>query len=291
MGIYDRSYYRDEPRRGGYGHWSAVITLIVINSAVFVANMFSPNGDWLMNHMALPANLFSHPWEFWKLLSYGFAHAPMSIQHILFNMYGLWLFGRDVEVIYGREAFYRVYISLIILSGLGWVILANVLHESGTAAYGASGAVMGITIIYVMHFPNRELLFMFFLPMPMWVAGMIFIGMDLWGVMGGGSVLAGHVANTAHLTGAFFGYIFYEYKWTLFSLLPSGRWLKSLFGPRLRVHREPPDSPRDEPQREDMQQRVDQILAKISREGEASLTAEERRTLEEASRKLRNRRG
>ncbi len=154
MGIYDRSYYREEPRRGGYGQWSAVTTLIVINVAIFVADMFSPGSHWLSDHMTLEPNLFSHPWQFWQLLTYGFAHDPSNIQHIGFNMFGLWLFGRDVEAVYGRDVFYRVYISLVILSGLAWVILANVLNEQASGAYGASGAVMGITIIHVMHFPE-----------------------------------------------------------------------------------------------------------------------------------------
>src|SRR5262249_41045216 len=99
MGIYDREYYRDEPRRPGIGSWSAVTTLIVINVAVFIADMLSPvnvidrrnfaieqieTGRWIDTHLKLSADLFSHPWNAWQLVTYGFIHDPNSIMHILF---------------------------------------------------------------------------------------------------------------------------------------------------------------------------------------------------------------
>jgi membrane associated rhomboid family serine protease len=309
MGIYDRSYYREEPRRGGYGHWSAVTTLIVINVAVFVADMFAPLVQirdpitgmpivlplhWLDYHMGLMSNFFTHPWSVWELVTYGFAHDPQNLMHILFNMLGLWMFGQDVEAIYGRTTFYRVYFSLLVLSGLAWLVIIQFSHlPFPVPLIGASGAVMGIVFLYILHFPQRTLIVLFF-PMPAWVAGIVFIGLDLYGAMGGGSLFGEqNVANTAHLAGVFFGFVFYRTRWTLFSLLPSGQWIKSLFGPKLRVHRDADETRSSEPPRrqENLQQRVDQILAKISREGEASLTSDERRTLEEASRNLRDRRG
>ncbi len=286
MGIYDREYYRDEPRRPGIGDWSAVTTLIVINVAVYVADMVSAH-HWIVEHLMLPWNVFSHPWDAWKLVTYGFAHDPFSIMHILFNMFALWLFGREIEGIYGKSEFYKLYLSLIVLSGLAWVALQNVLWPGQpAAALGASGAVVGITMIFILHFPDRIIL-LFFIPMPAWVAGIVMIAIDVAGVTGGVHIMREHVANTAHLAGALFGIVYYRSRWTLFSLWPwqsVKRWLRR---PKLRVHRG--DAARESPDERNWKQQEDAILAKISRTGEASLTDDERRTMVEISRRYRNR--
>jgi hypothetical protein len=158
------------------------------------------------------------------------------------------------------------------------------LRDHASGVYGASGAVVGITMIYILHYPNRMLLLFLFIPAPAWVAGIIFIAIDVAGATGRFELTGEHVANTAHLAGAAFGYIYCQSHWTLFSLWP-GRWITQTFRrPKFRVHRGDDRDARDDPQ---LQQRVDQILSKITREGESSLTADERRTLEEASRKYR----
>ena len=211
MGIYDREYYRDEPRRSsGVGEWSAVTTLIVLNVAVFIADQFSPalfrdrDGTiverWLDAHMALRADLFTHPWQAWQLITSGFAHMPGSIMHILGNMFVLWVFGRDVEGVYGRAMFYRVYFTALIFSGLGWVLFQQVFSPGVPAsAIGASGAVMGIAMVYIFHFPHRMFLLFFAIPVPAWVLGILYVLLDLGGATGSFSLTKEHVANTAHL--------------------------------------------------------------------------------------------
>ncbi len=292
MGVYDRDYYRDEPRRGGVGSWSAVATIIAINVAIFIADQFSPELGrrsgvrWLDMHMALYPDLLSHPWNAWQLVTYGFAHDPTSLMHILGNMFALWVFGVDVEAVYGKREFYKIYLSLIVMAGLVWVVLQRLLWPNDPSpTLGASGAVMGIMMVYVFNFPKRTFLFMFAIPMPAWALGAIYIYLDLSGALGGFQFMHERVNNVAHLAGAFFGVIYFNTRWTLFSLLPLG-WLSAAFRrPKYRVYRgERNDGGDGRP----LQQQVDDILAKISREGEASLTAAERRTLEEASRKYRN---
>jgi len=298
MGLYDRDYYRNDAHRPGVASWSAVTTLIVINVVIFVADQFSPAvivtryGDvvsrWLDDHMALNANLFSHPSQVWQLVTYGFAHDPGSIMHILGNMFVLWLFGRDVETIYGKKQFYQLYFSLIVLSGFAWVVIQRIIAPHETAAtLGASGAVMGVMMLYIFHFPHRTFLFMFAIPMPAWVLGIIYVYFDISGALGGFRLTNEPVNNVAHLAGAAFGILFYQTHWTLFSLWP-GNWFKGIKRRRsgYRVYRGDRDGDREDPRK--LQQRVDEILEKVNRSGMDSLTAEERRTLEEASRKYRN---
>ncbi len=117
-----------------------------------------------------------------------------------------------------------------------------------------------------------------------------------------GGVAGSNVAYSVHLAGAAFALIYYKQQWNL-TRLTEGRfhWLRRpawLGGaPRLRVHRPTYDSHSDsnsqnEPEAKpdaDLSREVDRILAKITREGEASLTAAERRTLETASREYQKR--
>ena len=259
-----------------------VINLIIVNVVIWLATaIFEKNqlNDWL----ELNSDLLRKPWMAWQLVTYGFAHA--NAWHILFNMFFLWFFGRELEDIYGRGEFLRIYLVAIAFSGLAWVAVTAASGEQGTVI-GASGGVMGLMILWVLHFPRRILYVWGILPMPAWVFGLIYVLFDLLDfAQGGGSGPGPKVANVAHLGGALFGFIYFQTKMNLGSFVPRrlGDWAGSLMRPKLRVH---------DPDKEvrDLNREVDAILEKISREGEASLTKKERRTLEEASRRYQRRR-
>lgn len=277
MGLYDRDYIREDDQPGFFagGSYSTVTTLIVINVGVFILELLSDGK--VKDYLGLHADLFQKPWNAWQLLTAGFVHEPTNISHIGWNMFELWLFGRDVEAIYGRKEFLRLYLSLIVLSSLVWVISATAMHHHG-AMYGASGAVIGVMILFVLHYPQRTILLMFVLPVPAWLVGTLCIVQN---VLGLGS-RTDHVAYEAHLAGAAFAYLYYATGWHLGRLWPGRFSLKSLKPrPKLRVHEPEHD--------ESLSDQVDRILEKISREGEASLTAQERRTLEDASRRYQQR--
>lgn len=278
MGLYDRDYIRDDEQPGFFlgGQRSMVTTLILINVGVFIVDALSEG--WLVDHMALEGDLFRRPWNAWQLLTAGFLHDPQSLRHIGWNMFELWLFGRDVEAIYGRKEFLRLYLSLIVLSSLVWAISAAAMHRSGPML-GASGAVVGVMILYVLHYPHRTFLLFFVVPVPAWLLGTMCIVQN---VLGFGTGM-GEIAYEAHLAGAAFAYVYYATGWNLGRWLPGGFSLRALKPrPKLRVH---------EPDREEsLTDQVDRILEKITREGEQSLTAQERHILEDASRRYQQRR-
>lgn len=283
MGLYDRDYYRDEPPRGfqlGLSQ-TVVVNLIVVNIALYLVDVLLQVG--VADLLALHADLIERPWNFWQLLSAGFVHAP-DPWHVLFNMLALWFFGRDVEGIYGRKLFLRLYLSLIVCASLAWLITTNLtldrLFWSNRALVGASGGVAGVLAIYVFHFPTRTIMVNFFIPVPAWVLGLIWLVTNISGALYGGD----NVAYTAHLGGAAFGVLFYKTHWCLFSLLPDKMALPSLKRkPPLRVHR-------PQAQDEQLTAEADAILEKISRQGQDSLTPRERRVLEEYSRQMQQKR-
>jgi len=286
MGLYDRDYYRDDDQPGFFlgAQRSMVTTLILINVGVFVVDVLL-EGE-LSQFLAVKSDLLHKPWNVWQLLTAGFAHDPRGLMHVGFNMFALWLFGRDVEAIYGRKEFLRVYLTMIVVSSLEWVISASTYGAHGqqtSVMLGASGAVNGVMVLNVIHFPRRLWYFWGIFPIPAWVLCMFLIGQDVLGYSHAQRGLGGGVAHEAHLAGAAFAFIYYQTGWNL------GRWMPKRFSlaalkprPKLRVH---------EPDREEnLSDQLDRILEKISREGEASLTAQERRTLEDASRRYQQRR-
>jgi membrane associated rhomboid family serine protease len=280
MGLYDREYYREEPRGIVLGgDMSVTTTLILINALVFIADVFSEGQ--LSRALALDWDLFHAPLKFWQLLTYGFAHDPSSIRHVFFNMFFLWLFGRDMEALYGKRLYAQLYLSLVVLSGLVWLLL-NLLQGDAARLIGASGAVTGIMVLYVLHYPTRTFLFWGVLPIPAWVIASVQLLQDVFGSISRQN--SGHVAYTAHLAGAAFAFLFFKTGWQLGSFLPK-RWSLGALRrkPRLRVHT-------DEDEEDDLGRRVDRILEKINREGQDSLTREERRTLEKASRRYQQKR-
>lgn len=280
MGLYDREYYRDDQKGLVLGgDLSATTWLILVNAGIFIVDVFAEGQ--ISTFFSLGTNVVQEPWYFWQGLTYGFAHDDRNVRHVLFNMFALWLFGRDVESTYGRKLYLQLYLSLIVISGLVWLVLTLVTSDAPARLVGASGAVTGIMIIFVLHWPTRTLLLWGVVPIPVWLLASLQLLQDIQGAMTQRD--ASDVAYTAHLAGAAFGFLFYKTGFQLGRLLP-GRLSLRMFKrrPKLRV--------RDAAQEDDLGRRVDQILEKISREGEASLTKDERRTLERASRKYQEKR-
>lgn len=301
MGIYDREYYRGET--GGPSWLSGVApwckTLIVINCVVFLLqNALRGDSplfeDWLA---ASPEAIFQHG-RIWQLWTATFLHS--GILHILGNMWFLWLVGREMESLYGSRDFLAFYLLAAGVSTLGWAVIAALSGQmDGPPMVGASGAVMAVVTLYTLFYPRREILF-FFLPMPMWVLLGIYLLFPLFGDNG-------RVAYQAHLMGAAFAFCFklFDLRW---SRLVTGRIRR----PRLRIVTPMPvDQPRTRPPgssraageslgakpssvtvlpEEQLDARLDEVLAKIAREGRGGLTEEDHRVLQEASRRARDKR-
>lgn len=294
MGIYDREYYREDEPQGLLSGRSMVVNLIILNGLIFLADslFFSERGPMdnkvgaISTALALKANLLAAPWNCWQLITYGFVHTPGSIGHVVFNMLFLWFFGVDVESVYGRKEFVRIYLTLIVMSGLAWVIVHDVavgsIDSQGTLI-GASGAVLGIAVLYVLHFPRRIINFWGVFPVQAWVVVSLFIAGDLLSFL---QLKTGNpmTAYSAHIAGAACAFVYFRSGWNLGRLVPSRLSLSALkLKPKLRIH----DPESDE---RELSRQVDRILEKIHRDGEASLTKKERKTLEEASRRYQRKR-
>jgi membrane associated rhomboid family serine protease len=295
VGIYDREYYRQErPKFPSFVPQTVVGAIIAVNVIIWVADFFtletSTNlhgevvGHWLSDTLGTHVYTLTHPLYWWQFLTAGFAHSPNGVGHILGNMFVLFFLGQDVEETYGSKEFLKLYLALVIFASLSWNVV-NMLTGADPMAtmYGASGAIAGIVVLYALNFPHRTILLFFVIPMPAWLFGVLAIVLDLSGALGGYGAEE-HIAYAAHLSGAAFALLYFQLGWRI-SRWTSFSWMRMPFRPKphLRVHH---------PQEEtdiDFSREVDRILEKIYREGEASLTLDERHTLETASRKYQRR--
>ena len=290
MALFDRDYYRDEapPPRSLGAERSMVTNLVILNVAIFVVDMFLGRNHWLMETLSLSSADLAKPWLWWKFLTYGFAHSPYPrLEHVFWNMLGLWIFGRDVESLYGRREFLRFYLVTLVAGSLVWSLRYQLSALTGPAPehvlLGASGAVTAVVLLFVFHYPKRTILLMFVLPVPAWVVGVLIIGGDLMQMLSSGGDRT--VAFDVHLAGAAFAILYYRFGWNLGRWLPDLQRIRGSVGqwkprPRLRVH--DPDADGNEQDEE-----ADRLLIKVNREGMDSLTAKERRILEAYSRRMR----
>jgi membrane associated rhomboid family serine protease len=310
MGIYDREYYRGETHGSGWlsGAAPACRTIILINVVVFfLQRVLDPElvNDYLA---ASSTGIFRHG-RVWELLTATFLHG--SVLHILGNMLFLWMAGREMESFYGSRDFVALYIGAAIISTFGFVAIdalspPRVPWFRPSVMIGASGAVLAVVVLYALYYPRREVLLFFVLPVEIWLLVVVFLVYQAVLFTQHGTDLREAVAS--HLTGALYGYLYkrFDLRWSRLS------W-RRMRRPRLRVIAPDPREksvPRpagsswssnpataSKPAiatavlpEEQLDARLDEVLAKIAREGREGLTEEENRVLQEASRRARNRR-
>lgn len=287
MGFQDRGYYRRD--EGFAPEWSAVMTIIVANVALWVANLLAAGDFPITNFLALRGDMFSRPWECWQLITYGFAHDPTSPWHLVFNMVAIWFFGREVEYVLGRGRFLRFYFSAIVISGLVWLASLQIGGGPPAVLIGASGGVMAVLAVFIWFYPRQTVLIWGVLPVPAWALGVLYFVSDLQGATNGG----GNVAHMAHLGGLAFGLLYAWQGHNMSSVTEQfgeklSGWMAARRG--MKVYRGDDDHPLDREEEVSLQAKVDRILEKISRTGEASLTSKERDTLTRESRRIKQRR-
>jgi len=142
------------------------------------------------------------PFMPWQLLSYAFLHG--SLMHLVFNMYGLWMFGRELELLLGRRVFFQLYFASVLAAGI-MQVLVTTFTGGMYPTVGASGGLFGLLLAYAMFFPNRMIL-LIIPPIPMRARTFVFVYAALELFLGVTGTQAG-VAHFAHLGGMIGGYL------------------------------------------------------------------------------------
>ncbi len=174
--------------------------LMLTCTAVFCLGFFVPLQMWFAL-WPLQSGLF---WP-WQVVSYGFLHG--SLMHLFFNMFGLWMFGSELERLWGRNRYAQFLLASLLAAALAQ-LLVTWLTGSNVPTVGASGALFGLLLAFGMLFPNRTIMPLF-PPIPMKARTFVIVfGVIelLFGLSGSSGV-----AHFAHLGGMLGGFLMIRY--------------------------------------------------------------------------------
>ena len=201
--------------------------LVISNFAVFFLQLFIhyfrgvfPEHQFEMWFGLVPSGVIPGL-RVWQPLTYLFLHSVDNVWHILVNMLMLWMFGRELELVWGRNRFLRYYFLTGVGAGILNVIVRTVPTLWGKPAYdiptiGASGAIFGIMIACAILFPDRRV-FLFPIPIALRLRTVVAImaALTFLGTFGLGDDKVSHLC---HLGGMLIGYLYLRRDSYLFRL-------------------------------------------------------------------------
>ncbi len=202
---------------------SAVKLLVIANVAcwfflVLVLQTYFLEFPLVYRFFGFTPSLVSSRFFIWQFFTYMFLHGA-GVFHILFNMLILWMFGSELERLWGKKFFLIYYFVCGVGSALIYFICIQIYLLFGgdsliaaTPVVGASGAIFGLLLAYGLIFGERMVLFMFFIPMRARHFIILIAAVELLTVLGSG--LGGTTANLAHLGGLISGLLFLKLRGT-----------------------------------------------------------------------------
>jgi membrane associated rhomboid family serine protease len=253
--------------------------LLIANSVVFLLTW----AFGLERSLAfVPAEFLSRPWT---VLTCMFVHA--NFFHLLFNMLGLLFFGPVLEDRWGSREFIKFYLLCGFAGGLFSLLFPHI------GIVGASAAIYGVLVAFAMYWPDNPIYIWGIFPIKAkWLVTFMVALSVFYTVSGGQS----GVAHLAHLGGAAAAFLYIRSpfappEWGNVYGSPKRkkrRWWSFLDRRRLKVETTPAQTKAPARPAGRQPEEIDVILDKISAGGIGSLTADERRLLEEASRRFRS---
>ena len=184
---------------------TALKALIGANVAMFFLTAFIPS---LTTQLGLvPAKVFGEL-RIWQPVTYMFLHAGLF--HILFNMLALWMFGAELERMWGTRFFLKFYFITGIGAACTTLLLASLPFSFSQQVYysvtvGASGAIYGLLLAYAMYFPDRPIYMYLVFPIPAKYFVLIMGAISFFSSV---SNTGGGIAHAAHLGGLIVGYLY-----------------------------------------------------------------------------------
>jgi membrane associated rhomboid family serine protease len=182
--------------------------LLPATQALLLANVAIFFLDSLLNHSL--RGLFAL-WPIgggflpWQVVTYSFLHGDFN--HLFFNMLGLWMFGTELEHVWGQRRYVVFYFASVLAAALTQLAVNYVLG-SAAPTIGASGGLYGLLLAFAMLFPNRTILLFFVIPMKAKWLALLYGVLELYQ---GVYVMSSGVAHFAHLGGMLGGYLTLRY--------------------------------------------------------------------------------
>ena len=248
---------------------NAIKVLVSVNFGIFVLQTLSNAEGLFFPLFGLVPRMVWSELMIWQPFTYLFFHG--GIWHVLINMFVLWMFGSELERLWGKSHFLKFYFTTGIGSGLLTMLFSL---QSITPIVGASGAVYGVLLAYGLTYPNRQIYLYGIIPIK-----------SIWFVIGIGMIAfmssfnnISQVSHITHLSGMLIGYLM---------LKRPVEWRSLWFSIRKRtLEYRVVQEEKKAPHRQKIEQGIDIILDKINREGFDSLSQKEQDSLYKGSRSL-----
>jgi len=253
----------------------AIKILVSVNFGIYILQSVSGKEDVFFRLFGLVPSTFISDLMLWQPFTYMFFHAPfyssVGISHILLNMLGLWVFGRELEQAWGKTKFLRYYFIIGIGSGL---ITYFFQMNSDNPVIGASGAVYGILLAYGVSYPNRMLYIWGLIPVrSLWLV-IIMGSIAFFGLLGNSD----GISHVTHISGMLIGYVLLKKNW---------RWRDIWFTIRKKTIEFQVQRYEEKSIKKKMLQKdIDLILEKIQKVGFIGLSDKEQSKLYEASKTM-----
>ena len=180
--------------------------LLIANVALYVlenAGMFpaAPFALW-------PPGGFESRFEPWQLVTYSFLHGNLA--HIFFNMFALYMFGGEVERLFGARFYALYYFASVVSAALCHLLVTAWMGAAPVPMVGASGGIYGLLLAFAIYFPHRRVLLLF-PPIPLPARVFVF-GFAVLELFLGITQTAAGVAHFAHLGGMLGGWLMIQYR-------------------------------------------------------------------------------
>ena len=180
--------------------------LLIANVAVYVLE-----SSGMLNAAAFalwPPGGFDSRFEPWQIITYSFLHANLA--HIFFNMFALYMFGGEIERLFGSRFYALYYFAAVITAAITHLIVSAWMGAAPVPMVGASGGIYGLLLAFGVYFPHRRVMLLFPpIPLPARVFVFGFAALEL--VLGITQTAAG-VAHFAHLGGMLGGFLMIQYR-------------------------------------------------------------------------------
>ena len=281
-----------------------VRSLIIVNVSVFILQCLIDFGI-TRSHTIMQNHIFAYfsltPQSIldgfvWQLFTYQFLHggAYNGLFHLLINMFIFWNFGAELEEKWGTRFFIQYYLVCGFGAGIFIFLIPVILGQSlFIPTVGASGAIFGLLLAFAIYWPERYILW-FFIPIK---TKYFILIVGLFSLLFTFQATGGGISHVGHLGGLITGYLYLLYKMNdlisgtkIYHSYSQVNFLKKFWGKFKEARKK---KEREERQREihdelHMEEKVDDLLAKISKYGMKSLTAKEKKFLKKASGILEN---
>ena len=180
--------------------------LLIANVAIY---LLEAGGVLALGEFALwPPGGFGPQFEPWQLVTYAFLHG--SLTHILFNMLGLYMFGAEIERLFGSRFFALYYLACVVAAAVCHLVVTSWVGGPAVPMVGASGGVYGLLLAFGIYFPHRRVLLLFPpIPLPARIFVIAFAALELFF---GITQTAAGVAHFAHLGGMLGGFLMIQHR-------------------------------------------------------------------------------